>query len=256
MSSITSKNTKKNTKSSTIDSEELLKFELIAEQWWDEDGKFKPLHLLNPTRIKFIQDISKEYFKISDNSKVPLEKLEILDIGCGGGLLAEPIARLGGIVTAIDASKRNINVAKAHSGKMNLNINYKCTTVEELSTSKEKFDIILNMEVIEHVANIENFIYSSSKMLKKNGIMFISTLNRTIKSYLLAIIGGEYILKWLPKGTHDWKKFLKPSEINELLQKNGIKLKIIQGVSYNPLTNNWYLSQDINVNYIMVATKT
>lgn len=250
------KDNTKNTKNSTIDFNELKKFEIIANEWWDELGKFKPLHILNPVRIKFIKDISVEHFKINNNSKNVFKGLKILDIGCGGGLLSEPIRRLGAKVTAIDASQKNINVATSHAKNSGLSIDYQCITVEELSKTNEKFDIILNMEVVEHVANVENFINSSSELLKDEGIMFTATLNRTVKSYLFAIIGAEYILKWLPKNTHDWKRFLKPSELNSYLANSGAKLKLLQGVSYNPLTSGWYLSKDVDINYIMVSVKS
>lgn len=239
--------------SKSIDHDEIAKFSAISEEWWDASGKFAPLHKFNPVRIKYITDKSIEHFRTGADK--PLSGLKLLDIGCGGGLLAEPMARLGADVTAIDASEKNIKIASSHADNYGLKINYQCTSVEELAESDNKFDIILNMEVVEHVADVDSFLESSGNLLKKDGLMFIATLNKTVKSYALAIIGAEYILKWLPKGTHDWNKFLKPSQIEEYLSNNGAKLLEIQGVSYNPLTDQWKLSDDITVNYMMLFGK-
>jgi len=204
-------------KSNSINKQEIEKFSKIATEWWSPNGKFKPLHKFNPIRIQYLKDNIIEHFKLKQSSR-PLKKINILDIGCGGGLLSEPMSRLGANVTAIDASKKNIEVAKFHAKKNNLKINYLCSSPEKLNI-KKKFDVILNMEIIEHVDDISFFIKKSSNLLKKNGLMFVATLNKTFKSYLFAIIGAEYILKWLPIGTHDWEKFVKPDELVNLAKK-------------------------------------
>ena len=204
-------------KNSTINKEEIDKFSKIAEEWWNPEGKFKPLHKFNPIRISYIKENIIKTFKL-DQKKSPLKNIKILDVGCGGGLLSEPMCRLGAEVTGIDASEKNINVAKLHSKKNNLKINYICTSPEKLKT-QNKFDVILNMEIVEHVADVDFFLKSCSKLLKKNGIMFVATLNKTLKSYFFAIIGAEYILRWLPIGTHEWENFLKPEELVSILKK-------------------------------------
>ena len=201
----------------TVNKIEIEKFSKLAKDWWNPNGKFKPLHLFNPTRIRFIKEKLISYFKLNSNTDEPLKKLKILDIGCGGGLLCEPLSRLGAEMTGIDASKNNIEVAKLHSKEMNLNINY-INCAPENFNFKNKFDVILNMEVIEHVSNVEIFIQNCSKLTRENGIMFVATINRNLKSYLFAILGAEYILRWLPIGTHDWNKFLTPEELKIIFQ--------------------------------------
>jgi len=203
----------------TVDKIEVEKFSKMAQDWWNPNGKFKPLHVFNPTRISFIKDKLLSHFKLSSNNETPLKKLKILDIGCGGGLLCEPLSRLGAAITGIDPSSDNIEVAKLHSKEMNLNIEYICCSPENLSF-KDKFDVILNMEVIEHVSDVNIFIQNCSKLIKKNGIMFVATINKNLKSYLFAILGAEYILKWLPIGTHDWNKFLTPEFLETIAKKN------------------------------------
>ena len=232
----------------TINHEEVEKFNKIAEEWWDPKGKFKPLHKFNPIRIEYIKNNIIKDFNISSNRK-PLDGISILDIGCGGGLLSEPLARLGASVVGIDASKKNIDIAKHHLKKSNLKIEYYHNSPENFSY-KSKFDVILNMEIVEHVESIPKFINESSKFLKNNGIMFIATLNQTLKSYVFAILGAEYILRWLPIGTHDWNKFVKPEELEKICNKNSLILKKIDGVIFNPLVNKWKLSDDKSVNYI------
>ena len=232
----------------TINKEEIEKFNKIAEEWWDPKGKFKPLHRFNPIRIEYIKKNIIEHLNIANNNK-PLNGISILDVGCGGGLLSEPMARLGANVVGIDASKKNIGVAKHHLKKSDLNIKYFNASPENFSY-KEKFDVILNMEIVEHVENVEKFINVSSELLKKNGIMFIATLNQTLKSYIFAIIGAEYILRWLPVGTHDWNKFIKPDELEKICNLASLKLKKIDGVKFNPILNRWNLSGDKSVNYI------
>ncbi len=235
-------------KRTTIKNTEIEKFSKIAEEWWKPDGKFKPLHKFNPIRIKYIRDSITKKFGVKDTNK-PLKKLNILDIGCGGGLLSEPISRLGANVTAIDPSDKNINIAKARLLKTKLKIKYFHTSPEKFKTNK-KFDVILNMEVVEHVNDIELFISQTTKLLKKNGIMFIATINKTLKSYIMAIVGAEYILRWLPIGTHDWNQFVEPDKLIDLGKKNSLHLNKIDGVKFNPIQNKFKLSDDKSVNYI------
>ena len=235
-------------KSNTINKKEIEKFSKIAEEWWNPQGKFKPLHKFNPIRISYIKENIVSTFKLTNKEK-PLHKVKILDIGCGGGLLSEPMKKLGAEVFGIDASEKNIKVAKLHAKKNNLNINYKCTSPEKFNT-KIKFDVILNMEIIEHVEDVEFFLKSCSKLLKKNGIMFVATLNKTLKSYLFAIIGAEYILRWLPIGTHSWEKFIKPNDLTSILKKYNLKMELIDGMKFNLIDDKWYVSSDKSVNYI------
>ena len=232
----------------SINKKEIEKFSKIAEEWWNPNGKFKPLHNFNPIRIKYIKDNIVKDFNIKPSNK-PLRNIKILDIGCGGGLLSEPMCRLGASVVGIDASKKNIEVAKFHAKKNKLKIDYKIASPEQLKT-KKKFDVILNMEIVEHVEDIDFFIKESSKLLKKNGIMFIATLNKTLKSYVFAIVGAEYVLKWLPIGTHDWQKFLPPHDLTKMCKKNNLRLEKLDGVNFNLLTNKWNLTSDVSVNYI------
>jgi 2-polyprenyl-6-hydroxyphenyl methylase/3-demethylubiquinone-9 3-methyltransferase len=234
--------------SNTINKLEIAKFSKIAAEWWSPNGKFKPLHKFNPIRIKYLKENIIEHFKLKQTNS-PLKGLNILDIGCGGGLLSEPITRLGAKVTAIDASKKNIQVAKFHAKKNNLKINYLCSSPEKLNLNK-KFDVVLNMEIIEHVEDLNFFIKKSSNLLKKNGLMFIATLNKTFKSYMFAIIGAEYVLRWLPIGTHDWEKFVKPDNLVSLAINSNLKLKKLSGMKFNPIIDKWSLSNDKSVNYI------
>ena len=238
----------------TVNKIEIEKFSKLAKDWWNPNGKFKPLHLFNPTRISFIKEKLISYFKLNSNTDEPLKKLKILDIGCGGGLLCEPLSRLGAEITGIDASKNNIEVAKLHSKEMNLNINY-INCAPENFNFKNKFDVILNMEVIEHVSNVEIFIQNCSKLTRENGIMFVATINRNLKSYLFAILGAEYILRWLPIGTHDWNKFLTPEELKMVTNKNNFSTDEVIGMKFNPLIKKWYKSTDSSVNYISTFLK-
>ena len=238
----------------SINSKEIEKFSKIAKEWWDPNGKFKPLHKFNPIRISYIKENIIETFKL-DNRKKPLKDIKILDIGCGGGLLSEPMSRLGADVVGIDASKKNIEVAKLHAKKSNLKIKYLCTSPETLKTNT-KFDIILNMEIVEHVENIDVFLKACSNLLNKNGIMFVATINKTLKSYLFAIIGAEYILRWLPIGTHDWEKFVKPSDLINISKNCKLSLDKIDGVKFNLVKNEWSLSSDKSVNYITQFIKS
>ncbi len=235
-------------KTNTINKEEIEKFSKIADEWWDPNGKFKPLHKFNPIRISYIKDSITNIFKIKNENK-PLERIKILDIGCGGGLLSEPMKRLGADVVGIDASNKNIQVAKIHAKKNKLDIKYICTSPENFET-KNKFDVILNMEIIEHVEDVDFFLKSCSKLLKKNGIMFVATLNKTLKSYVFAIIGAEYILRWLPIGTHDWEKFIKPNHLIDSLKKHNLKVDKIDGMKFNIIKDEWSISSDKSINYI------
>ena len=239
---------------STINKDEINKFSKIADEWWDINGKFKPLHVFNPTRISYIKDKLISHFELNPNSEKPLKKLKILDIGCGGGLLCEPLSRLGATITGIDASNDNIEVAKLHSKEMNLNIEYIFCPPENLSL-KDEFDVILNMEVIEHVSDVNMFIQNCSKLIKENGIMFVATINKNLKSYLLAILGAEYILKWLPIGTHDWNKFLTPEDLEIIASKNDFITDEIVGMKFNLLSKKWSKSDDSSVNYISTFFK-
>jgi len=236
-------------KTNTINKKEIEKFSKIAEEWWNPIGKFKPLHKFNPIRISYIKNNIISSFKLDASNNKPLKKVKILDIGCGGGLLSEPMSRLGAEVTGIDASNKNINVAKLHAKKNNLDIRYICSSPENLNT-KIKFDVILNMEIIEHVEDVKIFLNSCSKLLKKNGIMFVATLNKTLKSYLFAIIGAEYILRWLPIGTHEWEKFVKPEDLISLLKKCNFSLDSLDGMKFNIIKDEWKLSSDKSINYI------
>ncbi len=235
-------------KNNTINKKEIEKFSKIAEEWWNPEGKFKPLHKFNPIRITYIKENIIKTFKLDYNEN-PLKDIKILDIGCGGGLLSEPMSRLGAKVTGIDASDKNIKVAKLHSKKNNLQINYFCSSPEKFNT-KDKFDVILNMEIVEHVEDVNYFLKSCSKLLKKDGIMFVATLNKTLKSYVFAIVGAEYILRWLPIGTHEWEKFIKPEELISMLEKNNLKLDRLDGMNFNLVKNKWSVSNDKSVNYI------
>ena len=235
-------------KNNTINKKEIEKFSKIAEEWWNPEGKFKPLHKFNPIRISYIKENIINTFKLNYD-KFPLKNIKILDIGCGGGLLSEPMCRLGAKVTGIDASDKNIKVAKLHSKKSNLQIDYFCSSPEKFN-AKDKFDVILNMEIVEHVEDVNFFLKSCSKLLKKNGIMFVATLNKTLKSYIFAIVGAEYILRWLPIGTHEWEKFLKPEDLISILEKNDLSLERVDGMNFNLITNKWSVGNDKSVNYI------
>ena len=235
-------------KTKTINKKEIDKFSKIAEEWWNPDGKFKPLHKFNPIRISYIKNNVINSFKIK-NKKKPLEKIKILDIGCGGGLLSEPMSRLGADVVGIDASDKNIKIAKLHAKKNDLDVKYFCASPENFKTAI-KFDVILNMEIIEHVKDIDFFLRSCSNLLKKNGIMFVATLNKTLKSYLFAIVGAEYVLRWLPIGTHEWEKFVKPEDLIKILEKYELKLNKLDGMKFNLIKDEWSMSSDTSINYI------
>ena len=232
----------------SINKKEIEKFSNMAAEWWDPEGKFKPLHKFNPIRIKYIKENIVKEFQLK-NKKYPLSGINVLDIGCGGGLLSEPMCRLGANVTAIDASNKNIAIANLHAKKNNLKINYICSSPEKLKTTK-KFDVILNMEIVEHVEDVDFFLKSCANLLKKNGLMFVATINKTLKSYIFAIVGAEYVLRWLPIGTHEWEKFVKPEKLKSILIKNNLNLKKINGMNFNILKDEWNVSKDLSVNYI------
>ncbi len=232
----------------SVNKKEIEKFSKMASEWWDPEGKFKPLHKFNPIRIQYIKENITKNFKIKNKTK-PLSGISVLDIGCGGGLLSEPMSRLGADVTGIDASDKNINIAKLHSKKNNLKINYLCSSPEKLKI-KKKFDVILNMEIVEHVEDVNFFLKCCSKLLKKNGLMFVATINKTLKSYIFAIVGAEYILRWLPIGTHEWEKFVKPEELKNILNKNKLSLKKIDGMNFNLINDEWSITKDLSINYI------
>lgn len=238
----------------TANAEEIKKFSDISSDWWNEKGKFAPLHKINPVRIKYIKEKIVNHFNLELDAKQPFQKLEILDIGCGGGLICEPLARLGAKITGIDASAKNIEVAKNHAKDQHLNIEYACSTVENHDKSK-KYDVILALEVLEHINNMDLFIENVENLLEKNGVVIFSTINKTNKSYLFAIIGAEYVLKWLPVGTHDWNKFIVPKELIERLKKHHIHVSEMKGLSYSIFGRKWFLSHDLDVNYFLFCRK-
>ena len=237
----------------TINKEEIQKFSNLASEWWDVNGKFKPLHMFNPIRIEYILKMVKKHFKLDKDISNPLKNLKILDIGCGGGLISEPLSRLGAEVTGIDASEKNIKIASLHAKKNNLKIRYLNLSPEKFN--EKDFDVVLNLEIVEHVDNIDLYLKSCQRLLKKDCLMFTATLNRTFISYIKAIIGAEYILRWLPIGTHDWNKFVKPEELEKKLNKLNFNTLDISGMSFNPIKNKWKQSSDLSVNYIFLSKK-
>ncbi len=232
----------------SVNKKEIDKFSKMANEWWNPEGKFKPLHKFNPTRIKYIKENIINNFKLKNKFR-PLSGINILDIGCGGGLLSEPMSRMGANVTGIDASDKNIKIAKLHSKKNKLKINYLCSSPEKLKIAK-KFDVILNMEIVEHVEDIDFFLKSCSKLLKKDGLMFVATINKTLRSYIFAIVGAEYVLRWLPIGTHEWEKFVKPEDLKKILMKYDLSLNKLEGMNFNIIKDEWSISRDLSVNYI------
>jgi 2-polyprenyl-6-hydroxyphenyl methylase / 3-demethylubiquinone-9 3-methyltransferase len=240
---------------SSIDPSEVEKFSKMAAEWWNPKGKFGVLHVFNPVRLDYIKEQVCARLARDPLERTPFTGLRFLDIGCGGGLLCEPMARLGASVVGVDPSEKNIKTASVHANEMELDIDYRASTAEALTAAGEKFDVILNMEVIEHVSDPEAFIASCTNMLKPGGLMFVATLNRTLKSFALGIVGAEYVLGWLPKGTHQWEKFIKPDELKQWLASNKCEVKAESGVTYHPLANQWKKSKDMDVNYMVVGQK-
>jgi 2-polyprenyl-6-hydroxyphenyl methylase/3-demethylubiquinone-9 3-methyltransferase len=237
----------------TAAQDEIARFGALADGWWDPHGKFRPLHKLNPTRLAFIRDRLVGHFRLDPRAPAPFSGLSLLDIGCGGGLLCEPLRRLGACVTGIDAGEKTIRVAALHAEQSGLDIEYRRILPEDLADTGARFDIVLNMEVVEHVADVDLFLRSCSRLVKPGGAMVVSTINRTIKSLALAKIGAEYILRWLPVGTHDWRKFVRPSELANGLRPAGMDITVLEGMSYNPIADTWALTRDLDVNYLALA---
>lgn len=239
----------------TVNDAEIAKFVAMAEEWWDPKGKFKPLHKFNPVRLTYIRDNLIRHFGRDATAIRPFEGLRILDVGCGGGLLCEPLTRLGATMVGIDAAERNIGIARIHAEQSGLDIDYRATTSEALAAARESFDVVLNMEVVEHVDDVPLYMKSCADLVAPGGLMFTATLNRTARSWALAVIGAEYVLRWLPKGTHDWKKFLTPEEITAQLKRNGLAVIDQSGVVFNPLADEWRLSPDMAINYMVLAAR-
>jgi len=239
----------------TINDAEIAKFTAMAEEWWDPTGKFKPLHKFNPVRLSYIREHLLSHFGRDGTAMRPFEGLTILDVGCGGGLLCEPLARLGASVTGIDAAERNIAIAKLHAEQSGLKIDYQATASEALAAQGLQFDMVLNMEVVEHVDNVPLFIKSCADLVRPGGLILTATLNRTARAYVFAIVGAERVLRWLPKGTHDWNKFLTPDEIKTLLTRNGLSVTGETGVVFHPLADEWRKSRDMGINYMIMAER-
>ena len=240
---------------SSIDPDEVAKFGALAGSWWDPEGDFRPLHRLNPARLAFIRDHACAHFARDAEGVRPLAGLSVLDIGCGGGLLSEPLARLGAEVTGIDASQEAVEVAAWHAEQGGLAIQYRCSTAEDLAAEGRRFDLVVNMEVVEHVADVDAFVAASCALVKPGGGMAMATLNRTPKAFLMAVVGAEYVLGWLPRGTHDWRRFLRPSELVRRLEADAMSVTELSGVSYNPLDDRWRRSRDLDVNYMLFAVR-
>lgn len=239
----------------TIDQGEVERFSALAAEWWNPQGKFRPLHKFNPVRLTYIRDHVAEHFGRDPKSAQPLDGLRVLDIGCGGGLLSEPMARMGAKVLGADASQTNVEVAAIHAEQSGVPVNYEAVTAEDLAARGERFDVVLNMEVVEHVADVDLFLRSCADMVKPGGLMFVATINRTMKAMALAIVGAEYVLRWLPRGTHQYEKLVRPDEIETPLSAAGMRIIDRTGVFYNPLQDRWNLSRDMDVNYMMLAER-
>lgn len=243
-------------KRSTIDQAEVDRFSAMAAEWWDPNGKFRPLHKFNPVRLAYIRDKVTARFGRDPNAALPFDGLRFLDVGCGGGLLCEPMTRLGASVVGVDPAERNIEVAKLHAAQSGLKIDYRATTAEALADEGERFDVVLNMEVVEHVSSVDLFIARTAEMVKPGGLMFVATINRTLKAHALAIIGAEYILRWLPRGTHQFEKLVCPAELEAALTQAGLEIVDRTGVTYSPLTDRWSRSKDMDVNYMLLASRS
>ncbi len=240
----------------SVDADEVEKFSALADEWWDPEGSFQPLHKLNPARLGYIRDHICSHFSRATQEPKPLSDLRLADVGCGGGLLTEPMARLGANVTGLDASERNVMVARTHAERMGLEIDYRYTTVEAAAAAGEQYDVVLNMEVVEHVADVDSFLDASCALVAPGGLMFVATLNRTMKSFAFAIVGAEYVMRWLPRGTHDWRKFMRPSEMAHALRRGGLADTSFAGLAFDPLKSNWRVDErDISVNYMGCAAR-
>jgi 2-polyprenyl-6-hydroxyphenyl methylase / 3-demethylubiquinone-9 3-methyltransferase len=244
-----------NTSDRTINYEEIHNFDRMAAEWWDESGPFKPLHQLNPTRIQYIRDVILSHFSLPHHGRMPFTDLSVLDLGCGGGLVCEPLARLGGNVTGVDAGAKTVEVARRHAAQMGLSIDYRVASSSDLVDEGCLFDVVLALEIVEHVADVSLFIQECARLVRPGGCLILSTINRTWKSYAMAILGAEYVLRWVPRGTHQWDKFLTPAELAEHVRHQGLDLKSIQGMEFNPLQWSWSLGSDLDVNYLMYAAK-
>tara|TARA_R110000868_G_scaffold55460_5_gene172513 strand:- start:11635 stop:12390 length:756 start_codon:yes stop_codon:yes gene_type:complete len=239
----------------TIDADEVARFSAMADEWWDPAGNFKPLHKFNPVRLGYIRDRLCAHFGRDPHSLTPLEGLTLLDVGCGGGLISEPLARMGASVTGIDASERNIGTARVHAERTGVDVDYRCTTAEDLRDAGETFDIVLSLEVVEHVADIDLFLGSCAALVRDGGATVLATLNRTPKAFIMGIVGAEYVMRWLPRGTHNWRKFVRPSELAAGLRRGGIDVTDISGLSFDLLGDEWRVSDDVSVNYILFGTR-
>jgi 2-polyprenyl-6-hydroxyphenyl methylase/3-demethylubiquinone-9 3-methyltransferase len=240
----------------SIDPAEIARFSAMAEEWWDPVGKFRPLHALSPPRLQFLRDRLAGHFGRDPLAPAPLSGLRVLDIGCGGGLISEPMARLGATVVGLDASERNIAVASLHAGQSGLDIDYRCSAAEDLAAAGESFDAVLALEVIEHVADVASFVAACAKLVRPSGAAAFSTLNRTPQSYLLGIVGAEYVLRWLPPGTHQWNRFVRPSELAAALRPQGLTITAMEGLGFQPIQQRWRLTRDLSVNYLAFAVKS
>ena len=240
---------------STIDEAEVARFSALAEEWWDPRGKMATLHKFNPVRLAYIKDAACKRFERNPRHLDCLKDLRILDIGCGGGILSEPLARLGASMVGADPAEKNIAAAKVHAEQGELSIDYRATTAEALADAGERFDIVLAMEVVEHVADMPLFVSRCAEMVKPGGLMIAATINRTLKSFALAIVGAEYVLRWLPRGTHAWDKFVTPDELEIAMERSGLRTTDERGVIYNPLADRWSLATDTDVNYMVLAEK-
>lgn len=239
----------------SVDPEEVAKFSALAAEWWDPEGKFAPLHKFNPVRLGFIRGQAAARFGRDARSLQPFQGFTLLDIGCGGGLLSEPMARLGFAVTGADASERNIGTARAHAAQSGVAVDYRAATAEMLAAEGRVFDVVLNMEVVEHVADVDAYLSACAKLVKPGGITIVATLNKTLKSLALAKVAAEYVLGWMPRGTHDWNRFIPPAQLQQSLEESGLNILKTQGVSFDALTWDWRLASDLDVNYMMVAAK-
>ncbi len=240
----------------SIDDSEIARFEKVAAEWWDSNGQFRPLHRMNPTRVGYIRDTLCRHFDRTAGDPTPFDGLTIADVGCGGGLLCEPMARLGARVTGVDAGEEAVSIARLHAGQMGLEIDYRQATAEALAADGAQFDAVLALEIVEHVADVDAFLAAVAALVRPGGALIMSTLNRTPKSFGLAIVGAEYLLRWVPRGTHDWRKFVRPSELAAGLRRQGIEIDEVRGMVFSPLTGAWSLSErDLEVNYLLAGHK-